>query len=157
MTVEIKEGEAKTIAPADNLKYPSINSCLSLTVVSSTDATRYGGHSVLIPEDAQLTLQQICDFLNQHKGKCLYIIGDIGTWNGNWNDLPQTKNLTINGVKVTNVAGIATALGYTGASQVVFDTENWGVGTYDVCFDADRKLYGKSGTTVKQVPGHTTW
>lgn len=137
--ITIDEGQAKEVPAADNLLYPNINSCLSLTAVFP-DNKRVGGHAVLFPEGAgQLDLQKICDYIFTRKGNStgLYVIGYIGIWNGYWPDLPQTKNLTINGKKVTSVAGIATAMGYPAAGNLNFDVDTCDMpgGSYDVSFD----------------------
>lgn len=150
-TITIDEGQAKEVPSADNLLYPNINSCLSLTAVFP-DAKRVGGHAVLFPEGAgQLDLQKICDYIFSRKGNStgLYVIGYIKIWNDSWSQLPQTKNLTINGKKVTNVAGIATAMGYPAAGSLNFDVDtcNLPSGSYDVAFDL---VSGKRVCTVKE-------
>jgi hypothetical protein len=159
-TISIPEGKTGTIIPADTLWYPEINSCLTITTVFST-AKRNGGHVVMFPEGTQLNLQQICDFINKEKGDSIYILGDIGTWDDNWAALPA---LTINGVKVKNVSGIAAAMGYTTAKTILFDIYNWTQksATYDIYFGFEstkRALWAIDKATQKKytVPNHPAW
>jgi hypothetical protein len=161
-TIQIKEGQTGTVDPADTLVFPGINSCLSITTVLP-QITRLGGHSVLVPEGAQQTLQQICDFLNTRKyADKIFIIGDIGTWNQNWAHLPQCNHLRVNNTDVHNVAGIATALGYTPAKTILFDTTTgWGEGTYSIYFGFEknsRSLWATNAAGKRCiVPGHPSW
>jgi len=151
-TITIDEGQAKEVPVADNLLYPNINSCLSLTAVFP-DKKRVGGHAVMVPHPpaGQMDLQGICNYIFTRKGSStgLYVIGYIQLWNDNWGDMDQTKNLIINGVKVKNVAGIATAMGYPAAGNLNFDVEVCGApsGSYDVAFDL---VSGNRVCTVKE-------
>ncbi|MFB6456398.1 hypothetical protein ACE38W_14090 [Chitinophaga sp. Hz27] len=135
-TIAVNEGEVGQATGQDILEYPNINSCLSITAVF-TDGKRYGGHVVMFNTDKQLTLKEICDKIIANKGNStrLIIIGDIGTWNQNWSQLPQTSNLTINGKKVTSVAGLGPAMGFTTNDN--WDTDNCVTsgGSYDVYFE----------------------
>jgi hypothetical protein len=158
--VKTEEGQVNTVNPVDTLEYPSINSCLSITTVLP-QITRLSGHAVLIPEEEQFNLQAICNYIQTRPyADQLYIIGDIGTWNENWTNLPQCKDLHINGQQIVNVEGIATALGYENA--VIFDTNNWGNATFDIYFGFEnnaRSLWGKNRATQERVyiPVHRAW
>ncbi|PPL03101.1 hypothetical protein [Parapedobacter indicus] len=159
--ISITEGQTNTVNPADTLLYPGINSCLALTAVLS-DATRRGGHAVLFPQAPQQDLQQICNFLNvQPKGDMLYILGDITTWNTNWDGLPQCQNLVINGQQVDSVEAIADALGY-GDNRIVFDIYTWETATYNIYFgfeEEQRKLWAirTSDGSRHTIPQHEYW
>ncbi|MEM9554465.1 MAG: hypothetical protein AAGC60_09410 [Acidobacteriota bacterium] len=159
-TITIAEGQVATVNPADTLKYPSINSCLSITTVLP-QTTRLGGHAVLVPEGDQLELQGICDSIQTRAyADQLYVIGDIGTWNENWDQLPQCQTLRIDGHAVANVADMAARLGYPTA--VLFDINAWGGGTFDVYFGFEndaRSLWGEDTRTHQRVgvPDHPSW
>ncbi|RAJ80365.1 hypothetical protein CLV59_105474 [Chitinophaga dinghuensis] len=131
----IKEGEVNQVTGTNTLKYPDINSCLSLTAVFA-DNKRVGGHAVMFPAAPQLNLKQICDYLIANKGtsNTLIIVGDIGTWNGNWSMLDETKNLVINGRKVNNAGELGPAMGF--ANNILKDTIvcDANGSTYDVFF-----------------------
>ena len=148
--ITIDEGQAKEVPVADNLLYPNINSCLSLTAVFP-DKKRVGGHAVLFPEGAgQLDLQGICNYILARKGNStgLYAIGYTGIWDGFLAGLPADKKLKINGKIVTKVADIATAMGYPAAGNLNFDVDvcNAPKGSYDVYFDLEN---GKRVCKVK--------
>lgn len=160
-TISIAEGQTATVNPADTLLYPGINSCLTITTVLP-QITRLGGHAVLVPEGAQQTLQQICDFIaTRNYADKLYIIGDISTWNGNWAHMPQCANLVINNQQVNNVQGIANALGYAN-KNVIFDITQWGVNTYDINFgfqNNQRRLWAvrRSDGVICTIPNNPSW
>lgn len=142
--ISISEGEVNQVKGKDILKYPDINSCLSLTAVF-TDDKRVGGHAVMFPQPPQYNLKKICDYLMANKGtsNTLIIVGDIGTWNYNWSSLEETKDLIINGKKVKNASELGPAMGFT--NNVLKDTIvcNAGGGTYDVFFgfESGKRIY----------------
>ncbi|WPQ61435.1 hypothetical protein SIO70_24040 [Chitinophaga sancti] len=161
--ISIKEGEAKQVTGKDTLKYPDINSCLSLTAVFADDK-RVGGHAVMFPASPQLNLKQICDYLIANKGtsNTLIIVGDIGTWNENWSMLDETKNLVINGKKVNNAGELGPAMGFTQnvlKDTIVCDASG---STYDVYFgfESGKRIYWcvdhKTGTICTKF-GKQTW
>jgi uncharacterized phage-like protein YoqJ len=136
-TISITEGKTAEVNTTDTLLYPEINSCLSITAVFA-DGKRVGGHAVFFLGTGQMNLQEICNYILQRKSNSthLYIVGDTGTWDGNWKDNDQTKNLRINNVDVKSVAGIGPAMGYSAAQSTVYDTYNCDKNgsTYDIYF-----------------------
>ncbi|WP_212004528.1 hypothetical protein [Chitinophaga sp. HK235] len=163
-TIKVDEGQVGEALGDNTLEYPNINSCLSLTAVYA-DKKRYGGHAVMLDlQPGQLTLQQICDKINANKGTStrLIIIGDIGTWNQHWGILDQTKNLVLNGKKVTSVGDIGVKMGFATTDE--YDTDNCATpgGSYDVYFgyiSGARKFWVYDTKTKLDCPyiGQKTW
>jgi len=162
MITEINEGQTNLVTAGVTLQYPGINSCLSITSVDHQNGTRAGGHAVLIAEEDQKSLQDICAYVATNPGDFLFIIGDIGCWNGNWGELPQTQNLMVNGQQVESVSGIAAALNYVAGKFEIFDIRDWhSEDTFDIFFNAqsDGSLFGKttSGGAQFTIAGYERW
>ncbi len=112
-----------------NLIFPNINSCLAITYVYA-DGMRCGGHAILLPEGNQASIGKILEELSKRPTpKKLLIIGDIGTWDQNWQQLPSTNNLKIKGHALSKVSDIAKSLSIPAEDVITKDTN--GV-TYDV-------------------------
>jgi hypothetical protein len=157
--MEITEGATGTVPAGTELKYPGITSCLAITTVKGD--VRYGGHAVLVPVQGQLALPAIVTFLREQANTTkLFIIGDIGTWNENWEHLPPVE---INGTTTTSVQSMATAMGYSVAqgNLVLFDINTWGTASYDIYFEgnAQRELYAQRGQQAQKylVPTASAW
>jgi hypothetical protein len=160
-TINIVEGQTALALPGDILRYPSINSCLSITTVDAA-GNRWGGHSILVPDPPQQDLFTIYNYIAANPGTNLYIIGDIGTWNENWSDLDQTDTLRQAGINnVQDMAAMLSSTARFGYPQMVlWDTNRWGTNTYDIYFDMApaRNLYGMDAQGTRyQILNHPTW
>ena len=125
--MDITEGKFKTVNPTDDLLYPNINSCLTVTYAYNT-GIRSGGHAVII-DTPDLTLEQMLEQLsNMNQATIFYILGCIDIWNGQYfGPLGLNKSFTINGHLVNSVESIVPALGYDASSNAVLhDTSDDG-------------------------------
>lgn len=138
------------IAVAEDLIYPNINSCLSITIVLN-DGTRVGGHAVLIPEDGQQNLNNILTFIANNSPIAqrvrLYIIGDIGTWDDNLDNIRNIHGIP-NGVNnIVNYIQQRLPVG----NNTERDTDG---STYDVQFNQNHTLVliGHNGAANINLP-----
>lgn len=84
--VTVLEGEVDTAQPDVDLKYPSVTSCMTVTVVFD-NGLMLGGHAVRVPTENQLSPVQILEELNNRiqatQGASpvkLWVLGDLGGW-----------------------------------------------------------------------------
>ena len=138
----VNEGEFETVQAANDMLYPNIDSCLTVTYAYDT-GVRSGGHAVLFPEQGQETLEQMVQTLSgKNKANIFYILGAIGVWNDNY--FGQTgRNFTINGavVNLKNVEGIVQALGYNAKSNaVLYDKDDYTTRPVAILFQANPKM-----------------
>ena len=133
-TVEVAEGEFKTVQATDDMLYQNIDSCLTVTYAYDT-GIRSGGHAVLVPEGQQLSLEQMVERLNNmSQATIFYIAGCIEIWDDNYfSPAGLNKSFTINGMLVDSVESMVPALGYNARSNaVLIDTTN--DGSVDILF-----------------------
>jgi hypothetical protein len=134
--MNLDEGQSGKVTLPDELIYPNINSCLSVTMVLN-DGTRIGGHAILIPEPGQQNLNNILTYItnNAPEGQRvrLYVIGDIDTWNQNLDGIRDNHDIPVDAHDI--VGYIQGRLPVPNTIQR--DTEGR---TYDVCFGTDRRL-----------------
>jgi len=131
--VDVNEGEFKTVQATDDMLYPNINSCLTVTYAYNT-GVRSGGHAVLFPTPDQLTLELMVEKLSDmNKAKIFYLLGCIRLWNENYFDPVGGRNITINGkvVHLQTVESIVPALGYDASSNAFL---------YDTCVRIDNPV-----------------
>ena len=84
--VTVLEGEVDTAQPGVDLKYPSVTSCMTVTVVFD-NGLMLGGHAVRVPTENQRSPAQILEELN-HRIQAmreaspakLWVLGDLGGW-----------------------------------------------------------------------------
>ena len=98
----VEEGKYKIAQAADDLIFPSISSCVSITLAFA-NGIRYGGHAILVPEGASMwTISEMCADLQRQVAlpgaTRIYVVGDTATWDGVWDQLPQTRGLQRAGV-----------------------------------------------------------
>lgn len=115
---EIKEGEFDIVPDGEDLLYPHLDSCLSITCTNA-DGNRCGGHAVMVPdpEAGQLTLAGICERLTaQGDGQRLYIIGAFAYWEDNAFLNPENPIIGLpryqGGGAITSIQEIPVVLNY---------------------------------------------
>ncbi len=112
----IHEGETGSTQGAEDLIFPDINSCLTVTCACEGGVV-IGGHAVLIPEANQLSLVKIVEVLKRAPvRKHLFLIGDNATWDQNLSALT--------GGTFSNLRAVATALNL-GDKVSLIDVEKW--------------------------------
>lgn len=157
----VRAGRIAEIPGGLDLLYPHTAVGLTFTLIHS-DGTRHGGHAVLATTDDQLHLQQILDFLaaEARTATGLFVLGDLELWNRNWN-LPQSRDLIVNGLPVGGVGQIGGALGLAPDQVVQFDTTAWAAEDVDVHFGYryDRRALWATDDhhTEFAVPRHPEW
>ena len=95
--ISILEGNFRVVNPYDNLIYPEVSSCLTITAAFGGSGMRAGGHSVMVPAQNQKTITDICQAVHayvQAGGVTqVYVVGAQEFWDTNWSDMPQTMGL----------------------------------------------------------------
>ena len=116
----LNEGEFATVNATDDLLYPNIDSCLTVTYAYDT-GIRSGGHAVII-ETPGLTLEQMLEQMNNmDQPTIFYILGCTKIWNKQYfGSSGLNQSFTINGQLVNSVESIVPALGYNASSNAVF-------------------------------------
>jgi len=139
--VKVEEGQFVTVQATDDMYYPFIDSCLTVTYAYDT-GVRSGGHAVLFPYK-QTTLEQMVQSLSSmNRAPIFYIIGAIQIWNDNYFG-GAGRNFTINGsvVNLKNVESIVPALGYNAMSDaVLYDKDKYTSNAVNILFQANPKM-----------------
>ena len=130
----LNEGEFATVNATDDLLYPNIDSCLTVTYAYNT-GIRSGGHAVIIGTPG-LTLEQMLDQLsNMDQATIFYILGCIQIWNDQFfGSMGLNESFTINGYLVNSVESIVPALGYNASSNAVLYDTSSNCGSVDIRF-----------------------
>ncbi len=106
----LDEGQCEFFGKNSIIIYPSISSCLTITCLTS-DGRKMGGHAVLIPEksEKQLSLTQILDGFSEYiirnnlkdQVQKMFLIGDLVTWNENFEVLTEGRYKKVNQLQKT--------------------------------------------------------
>ena len=149
--VDVNEGEFVTVQAGNDMRYPNIDSCLTVTYAYNT-GVRSGGHAVLFPQPGQQTLEQMVQSLNgMNRATIFYIMGAIEVWNVNYFG-EAGRNFTINGttVNLKNVESIVPALGYNAQTNaVLYDKDKYTVRPVVILFQANPRVLVVTDTTGK--------
>ena len=152
-TVDVNEGEFVTVQAGDDMRYPNIDSCLTVTYAYNT-GVRSGGHAVLFPQPGQQTLEQMVQSLNgMNRATIFYIMGAIEVWNVNYFG-EAGRNFTINGtiVNLKNVESIVPALGYNAQTNaVLYDKDKYTVRPVVILFQANPRVLVVTDTTGEEL------
>jgi hypothetical protein len=144
---EFIEGQDIT---GNEVNYPGINSCMTLTGIANDSTLVFAGHAVMFPQEGQRNLQYMCDRIQQilntgaenSQRIIIRVVGDIDTWEQNWGQLPETQNLRINGRPVANLQEMLTMLGFAENMQRIQDVNHVaGSDTYDVTYQSNRTCH----------------
>ena len=158
-TVKVEEGQFVTVQATDDMYYPFIDSCLTVTYAYDT-GVRSGGHAVLVPNDTQKTLEQMVQSLNgMNRAPIFYIIGAIQVWNAYYFG-EAGKNFTINGavVNLKNVESIVPALGYNAQTNaVLYDKDKYTSNAVNILFQANPKMLMITDYTTGKVLYNKPW
>ena len=141
VTVDVNEGEFETVQETDDMLYPNIDSCLTVTYAYDT-GIRSGGHAILFPRLDQLPLELMVENLSgMNTSKIFYLLGCIKVWNQNY--FIGGRNFRINGtvVHLPTVESIVPALGYNASSNaVLYDTCDRIENPVDILFKVNPNL-----------------
>ena len=152
-TVDVNEGEFVTVQAGDDMRYPNIDSCLTVTYAYNT-GVRTGGHAVLFPQPGQQTLEQMVQSLNgMNRATIFYIMGAIEVWNVNYFG-EAGRNFTINGttVNLKTVESIVPALGYNAQTNaVLYDKDRYTVRPVEIFFQANPRVLVVTDTTGEEL------
>jgi len=152
-TVDVNEGEFVTVQAGNDMRYPNIDSCLTVTYAYNT-GVRSGGHAVLFPQPGQQTLEQMVQSLNgMNRATIFYIMGAIEVWNVYYFG-EAGRNFTINGttVNLKNVESIVPALGYNAQTNaVLYDKDKYTVRPVVILFQANPRVLVVTDTSGKEL------